>query len=109
MTSSRASATVLRAAQAATIVLLAAYVAQALIPAAATHVGDFFENWVYPGLWAPAAAFCLPRPALHRRERAAWIVLGLGILASAAGDVWWYLAQYDARETIPAFTPADAL
>ena len=109
MTATRGSAATLRAAQLATVALLAAYVAQALIPAAAEHVGGFFENWAYPGLSALAGGFCLARAALHRSERAAWLVIGLGVMASAAGDVWWYLARYDFRETIPAFTPADAL
>ena len=110
MTATRGSTAILRAAQVATAVLLAAYVAQALIPAVANSaVGDFFETWVYPGLTAIAAAFCLARAAFRRLDRAAWLIVGLGILASAAGDVWWYVARYDYRETLPAFTPADAL
>ena len=109
MTSTRGPATTLRAAQVATVILLAAYVAQALIPAAAEHVGGFFETWAYPALTAIAGAFCLARAALRQPERGAWLVLGLGILASAGGDVWWQVAGYDTRETIPPFTPADAL
>ncbi|MEA2124371.1 MAG: diguanylate cyclase, partial [Solirubrobacteraceae bacterium] len=109
MTTSRGSTAVLRAAQAATVVLFAAYVAQALIPAAAAHVGDFFEVWVYPALSAIGGAFCIARAALRRRERAAWLVIGLGVLASSAGDVWWHVAGYDTQAVIPAFTPADAL
>jgi two-component system cell cycle response regulator len=109
VTSTRRASAALRAAQAGAGLLFAAYVAQALIPNAADHVGDFFETWVYPGLTAIAAAFCLTRAALRRLDRAAWLIIGLGVLASAGGDVWWYLARYDYRETIPAFTPADAL
>jgi two-component system cell cycle response regulator len=109
MTSSRGGRATLRTAQLATAVLFAAYVAQALIPAAADHVGDFFEVWVYPALTAIAAAFCLARAALRRLERSAWLVIGLGVMASAAGDVWWEVAGYDTREVLPAFTPADAL
>src|SRR3982751_4971349 len=109
MTSARGSRFVLRCARVAAVLVLAAYVAQALIPAAADHVGSFFETWVYPGLTAIAGAFCLARAALRRPERAAWLVLGVGVLASSAGDVWWDVAGYDQRATIPAFTPADAL
>jgi diguanylate cyclase (GGDEF)-like protein len=110
MTSTRGSRATLRAAQVATALLLAAYVAQSLIPAVANSaVGDFSEAWVYPALTAIAAAFCLARAALRRLDRAAWLIVGLGVLASAAGDVWWYVARYDYRETLPAFTPADAL
>jgi two-component system cell cycle response regulator len=109
VTSTRGSGALLRAAKLAAGLLLAAYVAQALIPSAADHVGSFFETWVYPALTAIAAAFCIARALLRRLERAAWLVLGLGVLASAAGDVWWQVAGYDSRATIPSFTPADAL
>ncbi|MEA2422570.1 MAG: hypothetical protein QOF55_1669 [Thermoleophilaceae bacterium] len=109
MTATRGSAALLRAAQVATGLLLAAYVAQALIPAAAQHVGGFFEIWVYPALSVIAGAFCIARAALRRLERGAWLVLGAGVLFSAAGDIWWQVAGYDNRDTIPAFTPADAL
>ncbi|MEA2404806.1 MAG: hypothetical protein QOE08_1453 [Thermoleophilaceae bacterium] len=109
MTATRGSAALLRTAQVATGLLLAAYVAQALIPAAAQHVGGFFEIWVYPALSVIAGAFCIARAALRRLERGAWLVLGAGVLFSAAGDIWWQVAGYDNRATIPAFTPADAL
>jgi diguanylate cyclase (GGDEF)-like protein len=109
MTSTPGSRAILRTAQAATALLFAAYVAQALIPAAADHVGGFFELWVYPALTGIAAIFCLARAALRKLERSAWLVIGLGVLASAAGDAWWEVAGYDTRATLPAFTPADAL
>jgi diguanylate cyclase (GGDEF)-like protein len=109
MTSTRASTATLRAAQVGATLLLAAYVAQALIPAAADQVGPFFETYVYPALSVVAAAFCLARAALRRLDRAAWMILGLGVLASAGGDVWWEAAGYDTAATVPAFTPADAL
>jgi two-component system cell cycle response regulator len=109
MTATRASRNALRCARAAAVVLLGAYVAQALIPSLSDHVGSFFETWVYPALTAIGGGFCIARGALRRDERVAWLVLGLGVLASAAGDVWWEVAGYDQRATIPAFTPADAL
>ena len=109
MTSTRRSRGILRAAQGATVLLFVAYVAQALIPAAADQVGSFFELWVYPALTAIAGAFCIARAVLRRLERAAWFVVGLGVLASAAGDVWWEVAGYDTSATVPSFTPADAL
>jgi two-component system, cell cycle response regulator len=109
MTSTRGGRLVLRSTQAAAVLLLAAYVTQALSPGLADHVGTFFENWVYPALSVVAGAFCLARAALHRQDRAAWLVLGVGIVASGAGDVWWEVAGYDQRATVPSFTPADAL
>ena len=109
MTATRGSTVALRAAQVVAVVLLAAYAAQALIPGCAQYVGDVFETWVYPALTAIAGGFCLARAALRRLDRAAWLVIGLGVVASAAGDVWWEVAGYDSRAAIPAFTPADAL
>src|SRR5438105_5569812 len=108
MTSTRGGRLLLRSARVAAVLLLAAYVAQALIPSAADSVGNFFETWVYPALSAVAGAFCLARAALDRQDRTAWLVLGLGIATSTAGDVWWQVAGYDQRATIPSFTPADA-
>jgi two-component system cell cycle response regulator len=109
MTAGPRSRRLLRAAQGASVLLLAAYVAQALIPPCRDSIGPFFETWVYPALGVIAGAFCLARAALRKLERGAWVVLGLGVLASAGGDIWWQLAGYDSRATIPAFTPADAL
>ena len=109
MTTTRGSLLLLRGARIAAVLLLAAYVVQAMTPALADHVGTFFETWVYPALSAIAGAFCLTRGALRREDRVAWIVLGLGVVASSAGDIWWQVAGYDQRATIPSFTPADAL
>jgi diguanylate cyclase (GGDEF)-like protein len=109
VTSTRGSRRLLRAAQLVTGLLFAAYVAQALIPAAAAHVGGFFEIWVYPALTGIAGLFCLARAALRRLERAAWLIIGLGVLASAGGDVWWEVAGYDKSASVPSFTPADGL
>jgi diguanylate cyclase (GGDEF)-like protein len=99
----------LRAAQLAACLLLAAYLAQALIPSLEASVGDVFEDWVYPALGLAAGGFCAARAVIFSTERAAWAVLAAGITASAAGDLWWLLARYDYAPSIPAFTPADAL
>jgi diguanylate cyclase (GGDEF)-like protein len=45
------------------------------------------DRWVYVGLELIAAAGCLLRASLIREERAAWSVLGIGILAFALGDI----------------------
>ncbi|HEX4520705.1 MAG TPA: diguanylate cyclase [Gaiellaceae bacterium] len=47
----------------------------------------FTERWVYDGLELLAAAGCLLRAATTRDERAAWLVLGLGILSFTLGDI----------------------
>ena len=48
---------------------------------------EFTERWVYDGLELLAAAGCLMRAASTRDERAAWFVLGLGILSFTLGDI----------------------
>jgi diguanylate cyclase (GGDEF)-like protein len=48
---------------------------------------NFAQKWVYDGLEILAAAGCLLRAATNRQERAAWTVLGLGILSFAVGDI----------------------
>ncbi|MFN8176188.1 MAG: diguanylate cyclase [Solirubrobacteraceae bacterium] len=40
-----------------------------------------------PALTTGAALLCLARVALAREERGAWLLVGLGLLASAAGDI----------------------
>ncbi len=77
------------------------YGLQATIPMCRDLAGDSFETWGYPALFVLAAALCFAR------RRAAWVVFGVGLLATAAGDIYWNLAIGDAVP--PAFTPADAL
>jgi two-component system cell cycle response regulator len=51
------------------------------------RLDTFFEQWVYDGLEVLAAVGCLLRAATTRSERAAWTVLGLGVLSFALGDI----------------------
>lgn len=48
---------------------------------------EFTERWIYDGLELLAAVGCLLRAASIRDERAAWLVLGLGILSFGLGDI----------------------
>src|SRR5438309_619130 len=48
---------------------------------------EFTDKWLYDGLELLAAAGCLLRALWVRSERGAWVVLGLGVLVFAAGDV----------------------
>jgi two-component system, cell cycle response regulator len=47
----------------------------------------FADRWLYDGLELLAAAGCLLRAAWVRAERGAWLVLGLGVLSFATGDI----------------------
>ena len=66
-----------------------------------------FNSYVYNCLILAASASCLLRAALHREERAAWTVMGLGILGWAAGDIY-YSAVLSQREEVPIPSLADA-
>jgi two-component system, cell cycle response regulator len=80
---------VVRACWWAAAVLLAAFVLQA-----ATGLGDeaierLFRDYVYTVLLLTGAGFCLWRAAAFRKERAAWLVMGAGILSWTIADVLW--------------------
>jgi diguanylate cyclase (GGDEF)-like protein len=83
------------------------YGLQATIPMCRDLAGDSFEIWAYPAVFGLAAALCFARCAAVRPQRFAWAVLGAGLLATGAGDVYWNLVIGDAVP--PPFTPADAL
>ena len=96
-----------RVAQAAAVGGVAGYGLQATLPFCRSLAGDSFETWGYPGLFVLAALLCFARCIAIEGERAAWAILGAGLLATGAGDVYWNLAIGDAAA--PSFTPADAL
>ena len=50
---------------------------------------DFFQDWVYCAVSVGAGTICLLRGVAVRRERAAWIVMGIGLFAWAGGDITW--------------------
>jgi two-component system, cell cycle response regulator len=67
---------------------------------AASYIGHFspggtrlYESWIYEGLELLAALGCLGRAVLVRAERAAWLFIGLALLATTVGDIlfdFWY-------------------
>jgi two-component system, cell cycle response regulator len=98
----------LRASWGAAAVLMAVFVLQA-----ATGVGDeavegLFQDYVYNLLLLIGAGFCLWRAAAFREERAAWLVLGAGIVSWAAADVLW-TAVYGGHADPPHPTVSDGL
>jgi two-component system cell cycle response regulator len=89
--------------QALSVAGVIAYAAQGAFPGG----GDFIESWGYPVLFLIPGGLCVARAVAQRAERAAWLVLGAGLVAWAAGEVYWNLAIGDSEP--PPFTPADAL
>jgi diguanylate cyclase (GGDEF)-like protein len=68
---------------------------------------DFFGIWVYDALMLGAAASCLARAWLVRRERLAWALLGIGLLAWTGGEIY-YSAAFAGSESVPIPSLADA-
>ncbi|HUC00827.1 MAG TPA: diguanylate cyclase [Solirubrobacterales bacterium] len=67
----------------------------------------FFGIWDYDSLMLGAAASCLARAAIVRRERLAWGLLGAGLLAWTAGEIY-YSAAFAGSESVPIPSLADA-
>ncbi|HEX6582501.1 MAG TPA: HD domain-containing phosphohydrolase [Thermoleophilaceae bacterium] len=98
----------MRAVTALTGLALLAYVAHTAVGLASPELDDLFQNWVYCGLIVAAAAICVLRAVAVQEERAAWLVMGLGVLAWAAGEVTWTLVYAD-DPTPPYPSAADVL
>jgi two-component system, cell cycle response regulator len=87
---------------------LAGYVFQAATSVCGAAVTNFFETYVYTALIAAAAALCLLRSAAVREERIAWLALGLGLVAWAAGETYYSLFVQELDDP-PLLTPSDPL
>lgn len=82
----------MRAFLALTGLALLAYVAHTAFGLGAPELDEFFQTWVYCGLTAAAGAACVTRAVAVQEERAAWLVMGLGLLAWTAGEVAWMVS-----------------
>src|SRR3954464_7847533 len=69
-------------------------------------VGGFWDR-VYNVIEFLAVGLCLLRGLSLREERSGWLLLAIGMLCFAAGDVYWTLVLKH-QETIPVPSPADA-
>jgi two-component system cell cycle response regulator len=58
-------------------------------------LGTFLDRWVYDEVVLAAGALCLLRGALRRRDRLAWLLIGLALVAWGAGDVVWTFTVAD--------------
>jgi hypothetical protein len=65
------------------------------------------NDWVHNGLLLAAAGTCLVRVVARADARVAWLLVGLGLLSWAAGDVIW-TALYGGDESPPAASVVDA-
>jgi two-component system cell cycle response regulator len=74
---------------------LLAYVAHTAFGLGSPELDGFFQDWVYCGLIVAAGVACLTRGLAVAEERAAWLVMGAGLLAWAAGEVAWTVLLAD--------------
>jgi diguanylate cyclase (GGDEF)-like protein len=96
------------AAAGACLVVLLAYMAHLQFGLGGSRLNGFFDNYVYDGLMLAASSICLWRAAAYREERAAWLLLGLGLLSWSGGDLWWTLVFAD-QSSPPIPSVADVL
>ena len=72
-------------------------------------VSNLFTNWLYDGVGLAAAFACFAR-GLRGGERAAWGLIGLGMLAWTLGDIYWTVAlQTVANPPYPSLADAGYL
>src|SRR3954454_9956619 len=70
-------------------------------------LGPLSSRFAHDLLLAVAAAVCLARGALIERERAAWLLIGAGVLAWTAGELYYTVLLWE-QSAPPIPSPADA-
>src|SRR5947199_10372165 len=69
---------------------------------------DFFNNELYDAVMIGAGLSIVLSGLRDRRGRATWLVLGLGVLAWGAGEIYFSVALAD-MDTPPVPSAADAM
>jgi hypothetical protein len=67
-----------------------------------------FDALIYSGLIGCGAVACFARALKVERERVAWTVMGVGLVAWMGGELYWTLVLNDA-DVVPVPSLADAL
>src|SRR4051795_7416660 len=78
----------LRAFQAACWLTLAVFTAHAGLGLGGHGLDGFFNDWVYNGLILAAASSCIVRAVRVSTDRAAWLLLGFGLIAWSAAEIY---------------------
>jgi two-component system, cell cycle response regulator len=71
------------------LVALLVHVVHTVFGLGGAQAHTFVDDWLYTLVLAACALMCFARGAGHRGERAAWILIGIGIAAWTAGDAYW--------------------
>lgn len=97
-----------RAASRALCALLFAFAAELALPLpVAPAITELFEKYASNILFLGSALLCGWRAVAIARERTAWLLLSIGLLAWGLGDLYFTLALWDLKD-IPVPSPADA-
>jgi diguanylate cyclase (GGDEF)-like protein len=76
-----------------------AYIAQLHFKLGDAKTDEFFSVWVFDALVGVSGLLCLLRAAFVRRERLVWTLLGAGLLAWLAGELYFSIVLWDMRVT----------
>jgi len=87
---------------------LAIHLATAVVEVGSRQLDRELNDLTYELVIALAAAAVLYRSWRHRESRGAWLAIGLGMAAWAAGDLWFVIA-YPGPGPIPYPSPSDGL
>src|SRR5437763_11542725 len=78
----------LRATQALSFVALVVFALHAALHFGGKSLDSLFNDWVYNALVLISALSCLVRAVRTREHRTAWMLLGVGLLAWTAAEVY---------------------
>jgi two-component system, cell cycle response regulator len=90
------------------IVMLAGYAAHAQFNIGGDTWHTFFRKWLNDAIPLTCTAICLLRARAARSDRAAWVLMGLGMAMWAAGNIWYSLYVID-LDPLPVPSIADGL
>jgi two-component system cell cycle response regulator len=94
----------LRAFAVAAALAIAFHLAHGQLGLGGHGLDNFTSNWLYNAIVVGAAVSCLARSALVRRERLAWLLLGIGLTFNAAGEIYYSFAWgLNGNPPIPSF------
>lgn len=85
-------------------IALLAYGSHSLFHAGGRPLDSFFEDWLSNALFVLAAGLCLARAVLERRQRAAWLTLGVGLACWAIGQIASTIAPAGAAAPFPSLS-----
>jgi two-component system cell cycle response regulator len=71
------------------------------------HLGPVFGDYAHNVIEVLAGVLCLGGAWQARREQTAWLLIGIGVLAWALGNVYYTVVLYD-QSSPPIPSPADA-